>query len=239
MKGTLSAALLMAAVLCLWGAASEGPAQYRTAGAITGGIATEGLAVSGVRFGEHSSYTRMVLDLEATSGNGRRPAVAHPVYRVEYYEYPYRLVVSLSGVHFDNSAFVNSKPALPFSVITEETGELKQLQVFLPGPCEFKVIEIDDPAKLCIDIRQRSISVPEVYTVQVTGPADAAEAFALVERGRFPEGFRPYALVVGDVVVVEQAFTNASAAARMDAALREMGYASVINERRGDELPRG
>jgi hypothetical protein len=44
-------------------------------------------------------------------------------------------------------------------------------------------------------------------------------------------------LVLGQYVVVEQAFTEPAAAARMDAALRDLGYACVINERRGNELP--
>jgi hypothetical protein len=39
------------------------------------------------------------------------------------------------------------------------------------------------------------------------------------------------------LVVVEQPFTDLTQAARVDAALRDMGYASMINERRGDELP--
>jgi len=124
-------------------------------------------------------------------------------------------------------------------VVTREDGTIKEMQVFLAGPSEFKVIEIDGPAKLSIDVRPLSLTVPPIYTVQVTGSYTASEAYALVERGEFPQGFEPQVLVLGDVVVVEQAFPDASSAAAMDAALRDMGYASVINERRGDELPQG
>jgi hypothetical protein len=73
--------------------------------------------------------------------------------------------------------------------------------------------------------------------VQLTAPQTAAEAYALADNGRFPDGYKPDVLVVGQLVVVEQAFTDAGQAAEMDAALRKLGYASVINERGGNELP--
>ena len=56
-------------------------------------------------------------------------------------------------------------------------------------------------------------------------------------RKSFPDGFLPDAVVMGNVVVVEQTFTSASEAARMDRMLQEMGYTCIINERRGNELP--
>ena len=40
-----------------------------------------------------------------------------------------------------------------------------------------------------------------------------------------------------DLVVVEQVILDPANASKLDAALRDMGYASVINERRGNELP--
>ncbi len=232
--------LAMAVLLLALAAADKPPAQFIGAGEFCGGVACDDVALTGVRFGHHSGFTRMVLDLSqrgeggALSGAGR-----HPVYRVAYREYPYRLVVSLQDVWFDPGARVGTRPALPFSVVTREDGTIKEMQVFLAGPSEFKVIEIDGPAKLSIDVRPLSTPVPAIYTVQVTGDYTASEAYALVERGELPEGYEPQVLVLGDVVVIEQAFPDASSAAAMDAALRDMGYASVINERRGDELPQG
>jgi hypothetical protein len=221
----------------LTAAADKPPAQYKSSGAFTGGAAVEGLSLSGVRFGKHTGYTRIVLDLADQETASMAAVKVHPVYRVEYREYPYRLVVTLQDVWFDPDARVGDKPALPFSVVTHEDGTVKEMQIYLPSPCDFKVIEVDDPAKLSIDIRESGLSVPAVYTVQVTGLEDASEAFSLVEKAEFPAGYQPSALVLGDLVVVEQAFTDPASAAAVDAALRDMGYASVINERQGNELP--
>jgi hypothetical protein len=195
--------------------------------------------LTGVRFGAHEDYLRMVLDLDQVSPGGLRSAAsAHPVYSVAYCEFPYRLVLTLRGARFASNPLVDTDPALPFSVITQPDGSLKQMQVFLPGPCEFKVIEIDDPAKLCVDVRsRRGAAIPPVFTVQILGPKTAGEAFPLVEQGKFPAEYRPSVIVLGNVVVVEQAFTDGSAAQAADAALHELGYVTLINERKGNELP--
>ena len=199
MKGLAFAGLLaLAAVWVLLSAAPEKPpAEYKDSGAFTGGTATAGMVVTGVRFGAYPDYKRMVLDLEQVDGAGARiPAAAHPVYKVEYFKYPYRLVVTLAGTRFDENAKVQRDAALPFSVITSLDGSIKQIQIFLPRPCNFKVIEIDDPAKICIDVQPRGESaVPSVYTVQLTGPKTAADAFALAEQGKFPAGFAPSVIV--------------------------------------------
>jgi hypothetical protein len=225
-------------LLIVLAAAEKPPAQFIPSGSFSGGVAVENAALTAVRFGQHSDYTRMVLDLAQRGPDGAlHDAQQHPLYSVRYAEYPYRLLISLQDVWFDPQVEVVARPALPFSVIAREDGTIKEMQVYLSGPSEFKLIEIDDPAKLSIDVRPRQVKIPLIYTVQLTGDFTATEAFALVERGEFPAGFAPAALVLGDLVVVEQAFTNANEAAQMDAALKEMGYASVINERRGNELP--
>jgi hypothetical protein len=219
-------------------AADKPPAQFTSSGSFSGGVATDDVALTSVRFGSHSDYTRMVLDLaRRTSSGALVDANMHPLYSVRYELFPYRLVINLQDVWFDPDVEVGARPALPFTVVARENGTIKEMQVFLPSPSEFKVIEIDDPAKLCIDIRPQRGDVPVIYTVQITGHYTATEAYALVEQGNFPAGYQPSALVLGDLVVIEQAFTNAVTAAQMDAALKEMGYACVINERRGNELP--
>lgn len=241
--GCLLAALALASAALLpprsaaaqAGPAAKPPAEYRDSGAFSGGTLTDGLVLSGIRFGAHDDYKRMVLDLDTAAGAG---APAHPVYSVSYLEFPFRLVIRLSGVRFNDAMRVQAKPALPFSVVTEEDGTIREMQVFLAGPSEFKVIEVDDPAKLSIDVRpRRGVDVPTVYTVQLTDARNAEEAYALLEGGVFPDDFAPAILVLGDVVVVEQVFRDPASAARMETALRELGYGTIINERRGDELP--
>lgn len=241
MRGYLLACACALAVTAMLSAAEpiKPPAEYKTSGMFSGGTATEGILLTGVRFGAHEDYIRMVLDFDYISAGGFRSAAsAHPVYSVEYLEFPYRLVLTLQGTRFVSNAQVDTDPALPFSVITQPDGSLKEMQVFLPGPCEFKVIEIDDPAKLCLDVRPRpGAAVPGVFTVQLLGPKTAGEAFPLVEQGKFPPEYHPSVIVLGNVVVVEQAFTDGSAAQAVDAALRNLGYVTLINERKGNELP--
>lgn len=205
------------------------PAQFTSAGTFSGGSVEAGAAITGVRFGKQGDATRMVLDL----GEARQ----HPQYHFELKQYPYRIIARFSNLRLADSPSVQQRGALPFSIVTTPDGMVKELQIFLPGPSEFKVIDIDDPAKFAIDIRSTQARVPDVYTVQLTAPQTAAEAFALAEQGQFPEGYKPEVLVIGKFVVVEQVFTEPGAAAAMDAALRELGYASVINERGGAELP--
>ena len=228
----------LALLLLLTGAAEKPPAQFISTGAFSGGTAVDNVVLNSVRFGHHSDYTRMVLDLSQKSAEGRlTDAQNHPVYRIEYKEFPYRLEITLQDVWFDADARVAAKPALPFSIVAREDGTIKHMQVFLNAPSEFKVIEIDDPAKLSIDVRPTHLEVPSVYTVQLLGPEDASAAYALVEQGSFPEGYNPSVLVMGEMVVVEQAYADITTASEVDAALKDMGYSSVINERMGNELP--
>lgn len=205
------------------------PAQFTSASSFSGGKVAATAAISGVRFGKVDGATRMVLDLGE--------AAELPAYQFELKQYPFRLVGRFTGLSLSSNPKIQQNGALPFSIVTTTDGQVKELQIFLPGPSEFKVIEIDGPAKFAIDVRSIKSAVPNVYTVQLTGPTSAAEAFALVEQGSFPEGFRPDVLVIGQFVVVEQAFTEPTLAARMETELRQMGYASVINERGGAELP--
>ena len=234
-RGIFACVCVTGILLCLANAQVEkAPAQFLETGSFSGGKQQDGIVLNGVRFGSHGDYTRMVLDFETTAGGAVQ---AHPLYTVTYLECPYRLVVTMPGVGFNADAKLTTKPALPFSVVTPPSGEIKEIQIFLTGPSEFKVIEIDDPAKLSIDVRPSGQLAPRIYSVQISGPETAAEAYSLVEQGEFPEGFVPHPLILGDVVVVECAFTDPSLAADYDARLREMGYASVINERQGNELP--
>lgn len=237
MKWSAVAALVIAAAMLLIGAAAEKPpAQFEYGKLFSGGVSDSGMVLSGIRFGKHSGYTRMVLDFTTDSGGD---ATKHPKYSIEYAEFPYRLVIKLEGVTFNSKAKVQANPALPFSVITPKSEMVKEMQVYLPGPSEIKVIEIDDPAKLSVDVRPVSRDIPSIFTVQLLDPNNAQEAYAIVERGNFPPGYNPRVLVLGEVVVVEQVFPNPAEAAKADDALREMGYTSIINQRLGNELPLG
>jgi hypothetical protein len=224
----------LALAFLLLSAAEKEPAKFITGGSFTGGTSRADMHLDGVRFGKQSEATRMVLDFSKSDGSA---ADKHPVYSVEYREFPYRLVIRLEGMDFDAKTKVQNTPAMPFSVVATPAGGIKELQVFLSGPSEFKVIEIDDPAKLSIDVRPLKADVPHIYSVQVNGPVNAAEAYALLEQGSFPDGYSPAVVVMGNIVVVEQIFSSASEAARMNKLLQELGYACIINERRGNELP--
>jgi hypothetical protein len=240
MKGMSFAACAVLLLLITSAGEAKPPAQFQSSGAFTGGSYAGPMVINGIRFGNTDGTIRMVLDFQnCDTGMGNRSAAtAHPVYSVTLREFPFHLAIALKGVLFDPRAKIQSDPALPFSVVTQEDGTIKEIQVFLAGPVDFKVIEIDDPAKISIDVKGRKgVAVPDVYTVQLTQPTTAEEAFALVEQGNFPTGYSPRALILGNLVVVEQAFTDPAVAAQMDDELRAMGYSTVINERKGNELP--
>jgi hypothetical protein len=241
MKGFLTI-LTAAAVLALLTSAAEtkAPAQFKASGSFSGGTPYSGMLVSGIRFGAYEDFTRMVIDLQAVDPNSgnRYDATAHPQYSVTYRTYPYRIEISLPLVSFDTQAKIQSKPAMPFSVVAPVDGPIKEMQVFLPGPSEFKVIEIDDPAKICIDVRPlRAVTIPTIYSVQIMDATSAEQAYALLESGKLPPEYQPDVLLLGGSVVLEQAFEDPAEAARIEDSLRKLGYQSVINERRGDELP--
>jgi hypothetical protein len=220
------------------------PAEFRSAGSFSGGVLTAGVRLDGIRFGSHDGYTRMVLDFSAQRG---APAEAvlpdgglalHPRYEVAYAQYPYRLCLKFLGVGFDGSASVQSRPALPFSVVTGADSRIVELQIFLSGPSRFKVIEIDGPAKLAIDVQpDPAQSVPEVFCVQITDARTPEDAYGLLRTAGWPDGALPSAIVLGDKVVLEYAYTDRAGAVSMQARLRDLGYSSLINERRGDQLP--
>jgi len=231
---TLAAAVVAAWLLVCIPANSEEPAEFKAGGSFAGGKSTDGMVLSGIRFGRHTGYTRMVLDFEFAGGG---QTAQHPVYEVAYLEFPYRLSIRLQGVTFSSDSVVQAKPALPFSVVTELNGTVREMQIYLSGPSEFKVIEIDNPAKLSIDVRRLEQAVPDIFTVQLLAPQNAQEAYALLEQGNLPTGYNPSVLVLGEVVVVEQVFTDPSAAVAMESALKELGHSAVINQRRGDQLP--
>jgi hypothetical protein len=242
MKGLMyaAAAALLSLLLVSAGEVIKPPAQFKGSGEFSGGAAGQPMVINGIRFGNNDGVIRMVLDFENCDAQmgSRSSANRHPIYSITLREYPYHLAIRFNGVMFDPKAKVQSDPALPFSIVTQEDGTVKEIQVFLAGPVEFKVIEIDDPAKLSIDVKVRKgAPIPNVFTVQLTEPKTAEEAFALVEQGTFPEGFAPEALVLGSLIVVEQAFTDPAMAAQMDTQLRAMGYSTMINERKGNELP--
>jgi hypothetical protein len=221
--------LLASSALAQGSAVPRPPAQFTADGSFVGGSAEASAVLTGVRFGKQGEATRMVLDL----GDAQR----HPQFSFELKSFPYRIVARFDNLRLADSPSVQQKGALPFSIVTTPDGAIKELQIYLSGPSEFKVIEVDGPAKFAIDVRANGQVTPNIYTVQLTAPQTAAEAYALVERGVFPAGYSPEVLVIGKFVVVEQAFLEPGQAAAMDSALREMGYASVINERNGAELP--
>jgi hypothetical protein len=121
-------------LLIVLAAAEKPPAQFIPSGNFSGGVAVENAALTAVRFGQHSDYTRMVLDLAQRGPDGAlHDAQQHPLYSVRYAEYPYRLLISLQDVWFDPQVEVVARPALPFSVIAREDRQAVDRRAPPPG----------------------------------------------------------------------------------------------------------
>lgn len=223
------------------------PAEYKSEGEFTGGTKDTGFSIEAVRFGKHEDFTRIVFDLleeNPAEKFNRFPAQAHPVYRIEYKEFPYRVNVFFTGVKFLNSTRVDREAAVPFSLVTPPDNSVKQMTFFLPGPCLFKVIEIDDPAKIAIDVKPiADAKIPTVYALGILNVPDVETAFKGVEgrgfegKGKFPDKFHPSVVVLGSAFFVEDVYTSLGEATEVSADLEKAGYETLVSERAGNELP--
>jgi len=217
------------------------PAEFKSEGEFTGGTKDSGFAIEAIRFGKHPDFTRIVLDLLEENPTDKFkfiPARVHPVYRIEYKPFPYRVNVFLTGVKFLNSTRVDKDAALPFSLVTPPDNVVKQMTFFLPGPSLFKVMEVDDPAKIVIDVKPvEGAKVPTVYALSILDVADVEGAFKLVEEGKFPPKFHPSVVVLGSAFFVEDVYTSLSDATEISADLEKAGFETLISERAGNELP--
>ncbi|OGK09258.1 MAG: hypothetical protein A2Y63_00580 [Candidatus Riflebacteria bacterium RBG_13_59_9] len=217
----------------------KAPAQYKRSGSFFGGRELPGCALTGLRFGKHPDFLRIVLDLSIAQDDKLIGAPRHPPYRVEYRQFPYRLCVSFEGVKYNEDAQVETKDAVPLSIVTKANNDIQLIEMFLQGPALFKVIEVDDPAKLAIDVKYLpGEPIPTIYAIQLQDVKDVQAAFALLAAGDFPENFEPNVIVVGNAVFVEDTYLTLEEASVIVARLEKAGYSAMITERKGDELPR-
>jgi hypothetical protein len=232
-------ALPYASPKAMQAAPQKAPAQFKTSGAFSGGAKLAGSVLDGIRFGKHPDFMRVVFDFSVESGGKRTGAPSHPSYKIEYKKFPYRFKITLEGVKYAEDAVVQSVDAIPFSIVTSSDNTIQIMELFVPGPAMFKVIEVDDPAKLSLDIKfLPNEPVPTVWAVQLQDVKDVQSAFKLLNAGGFPEGFEPDILVIGNSVYVEGIYLTLDAAAQAVAKLDDMGIPAIVAERKGSELPR-
>jgi hypothetical protein len=232
-------ALPYAAPKAAQAAPKKAPAQFKTSGAFAGGAKLAGCVLDGIRFGKHTDFMRVVLDFSVESGGKRSGAPSHPSYKIEYKKFPYRFKITFEGVKYAEDALVQSDDAIPFSIVTSADNTIQIIEMFIASPAMFKVIEVDDPAKLSLDIKYLpNEPVPTVWAVQLQDVKDVQSAFKLLEGGNFPEGFEPDILVIGSSVYVEGIYLSLEAAAQAVAKLDDKGIPAIVAERKGSELPR-
>lgn len=215
------------------------PAQFKDAGFFAGGKADDGIAITGIRFGKDKDIRRVVIDFGAIDQGGKIvPAEVHPRYRVEYRACPYRFTVTFPSVKYADTAKVQKKYGMPFSLVTDKSGRIAQLEFFITSPAMFKVIEVDDPARLAIDIKFRhDAEVPKVHVVQVVGVETVERAFELVDLNRFPASFKPQVVVIGDRFFIEGIYDTFEKAVQVNSELENSGYSTIISERKGNAFP--
>ena len=219
--------------------AQKAPAQFKTSGSFSGGAKLAGCVLDGIRFGKHEDFTRIVIDFSVESGGKRTGAPSHPAYKIEYKKFPYRFKITFDGVKYAENAKVQSSDAIPFSIVTRADNSIQMIEMFVQGPAMFKVIEVDDPAKLSLDFRfLPNEPVPTVWAVQLQEVKDVQSAFKLLDEGGFPEGFEPDVIAVGSSIFVEAVYLTMDEAAQAVAKLDDKGIPAIVAERKGSELPR-
>lgn len=215
------------------------PAQYKREGYFAGGKPLEGAVLSGIRFGKHSDFLRAVFDLSQVQDGKITGAPWHPVYKIEYRKYPYRFRIEFQGVKYLETSKIGTEHALPLTIVTTPDNTIKIIEIFINKPALFKVIEVDDPAKLALDIKTVNDEViPKVFAVQLKDVDDVETAFKLLDGNALPEGVNADVLVVGNAVFVEAVFLSLEEAAETAALLEKNGFTTLISERMGNELPR-
>jgi len=215
------------------------PAQYKQDGFFAGGHELPGAMLTGIRFGKHSDFLRVVFDLGVERDGKVADAPSHPPYRIEYLRYPYRFRVTFEGVMYSSGARVETADALPLSIVTTADDTIKVIELFINRPSSFKVIEVDGPAKLSLDVRARADEeIPRVFAVQLQGVDDVESAFTLVEGSSLPEEYKPDVLVLGNTVFVEAVYFTLEEAAEVAGKLEKAGFTTLVSEREGNELPR-
>ncbi len=244
MRNFASALAFVASAIILCGSLVDAqgekvvPAQFKKQGFFAGGKPLAGAILSGIRFGKHSDFLRVVFDLFQQTRTSTIGAPWHPPYKIEYKKYPYRFVITLEGVTFYERANIESENSLPLSIVTTPDNTIKVIQIFVNEPVLFKVIEIDDPAKLSLDIKKAGDEeIPRVYAVTLKNVDDVETAFEILESGKIPEGIDLDVLVIGNSVFVEAVFLNLDEAAETASILEKNGFEALITERMGNELP--
>jgi len=236
--------LVLAIILALSTGASpagpqKAPAQFKKEGAFTGGSKVSGVYLTGIRFGQHPDFLRIVLDFSVMKNGKYAGAPKHPPYRIEYGKFPYRFKVVLEGVKYAETATIQSQHAVPLSIVTSADNSIQLIEFFISRPALFKVIEIDDPAKLSLDVKYTATEpIPTVWAVQLQDVPDVETAFRLLNEFDFPEGYEPDLIVLGNSIFVEDTYLALEAAAAMVSKLEEAGLPAMITERAGNELPR-
>jgi hypothetical protein len=217
------------------------PAQYKDAGFFEGGKVENGLVLTGIRFGKHPDFRRVVIEFgipDRDNPGKTIPPAVHPKYKVEYRSCPYRFTITFAGVGSLDDTYVQKKDALPFSLVSNKDGNVKQLEIFITKPAMFKVIEVDDPARLAIDIKYKTdVEVPIVNVVQVIGIDSVERAFELIETNRFPESFKPQIVVIGDKFFVEGIYDTFDQAITVSSELEKLNFSTIISERKGSAFP--
>ena len=213
----------------------KAPAQYKSSGHFSGGSELPGCVLTGIRFGKHTGFLRIVLDFSVGSSG----APKHPPYRVEYRTFPYRFCITFEGVAYAEDAHVDTLNAVPLSIVTNAENDIQLMEMFITGPALFKVIEVDDPAKLALDVKYLpNEAIPIVYAVQLQDVGDVQTAFALIAREDLPDGFDPDVIVIGNAVFVEDTYLTLDEAVAIVSRLDDAGYPAMVTERLGNELPR-
>jgi len=132
----------------------------------SGGEDTDGLDIKRIRWGKHKDYERIVFDIYKW-GSYEKPEGVEPAHKPGHFkisrnEKDNTIEVRLNGYraftaaipNFENSSFIKNISMNTDEKNADDSGFL--LQIELKNPVEYKVLELETPARIVIDFKEKN-----------------------------------------------------------------------------------
>lgn len=218
-----------------------GPGGYAT-----GGTITDGRDLRDIRWGRHSGFERIVLDIyHGGYGEQGPPAVDPCWFEVELEDYPYRAVVVLGGIRGISADF---EQTFPSNSLIEDVHSIlykddsgASLAIVYRVPVEIRVLELYNHGRIVIDARPKSPqpSEPVKYSVR-TPPLTQDQVISMYYELKDFQGMSPRFLTNAQGVTLWEAGLIAShsdAAALRDTLTAQTDAQLYVEERLPAALP--
>jgi hypothetical protein len=135
---------------------AEKPEGFIATGTFTGGIITDGQDISGIRFGKHELFERVVLDLSAWTGGTPTERVDEAChYDAKISDDGKTITITLSGARGVSAGTPDLTRSTYFKSVTAyfpEDDSMVGFTIELNQASEYKVFSLKSPGKIVIDV---------------------------------------------------------------------------------------